>query len=80
MRQFMVRVIRSTDDDYADVVVDADTEKEAEANALAVVEAYPNSYFDEPEPPKYYVDLRSDVEDVTGGEYDSDTRVGTKHV
>lgn len=71
MKQFMVRIYRNTDGDYADVVVDAETEEDAKRLALAIVRFDPAMWFDVPEVPQYYVDSTTDVEDVTGGEYAS---------
>lgn len=70
-RQFMVRILRDTDEDYADVVVDAETEFSAKMIALNLVKANPAQWFDKPPEPKYLIDPASDVEDVTGGEYGS---------
>lgn len=74
-RQFMVRILRDTDEEYADVVVDAKSEKEASTIALNLVKEQPDQYFDDPKPPKYRVDHTSDIEDVTGGEYASANEV-----
>lgn len=68
-KQFMVRIIRDSDEDYADVVVDAESEDEAKGIALAEVQNNPEKWFDEPPKPRYLVDPSSDVEDVTDGEY-----------
>jgi hypothetical protein len=73
--QFMVRILRDTDDDYADVVVDAEDEESAKVIALNIVNANPGQWFDEPPLPKYIVDPTSDVEDVTDGEYASANEV-----
>lgn len=71
MKQFKVRILRDTDEDYADVVVDAKTEFSAKMIALNLVKANPSQWFGEPPEPKYLIDPFSDVEDVTGGEYAS---------
>lgn len=70
-RQFMVRILRDTDEDYADVVVDADDEASAKEMALNLVRANPDQWFDYPPPPKYIVDPASDVEDVSDCGYAS---------
>ncbi|MFK4060780.1 hypothetical protein [Brucella anthropi] len=75
MRQFLVRILRDTDEDYADVVVDADDEASAKETALSIVRANPDRWFDYPPQPKYVIDPSSDVEDVTGGEYASANEV-----
>ncbi|MCZ7496249.1 hypothetical protein O8B39_17250 [Agrobacterium rhizogenes] len=73
-RQFMVRILRDGEaDDYADVVVDADSEGEAKELALAIVRKNPGQWFDEPKPPTYSVDETSDVEELDGTEYASAT-------
>lgn len=71
MRQFMVRILRDTDDDYADVVVDAEGEEEAKITALRIVKASPDQWFGEPPEPTYAVDPSSDVEELDGTEYES---------
>lgn len=71
MTQFMVRILRDTDEDYADVVVDADDEAEAKELALAIVRKKPSQWFDTPQPPTYSVDEASDVEELDGSEYES---------
>lgn len=71
VRQFMVRILRDTDEDYADVVVDAETEFSAKMIALNLVNKRPDLWFSDQKPPKYLIDPSSDVEDVTGGEYAS---------
>jgi hypothetical protein len=72
MKQFMVRVLRDGEaGDYADVVVDADSEGEAKEIALAVVRKNPAQWFDEPKPPTYSIDESSDVEELDGTEYAS---------
>lgn len=73
MKQFMVRIMRDSDEEYADIVVDALSGAEASAKALKIVEADPNAFFGEPETPQFYVDPSSEVEDVTGGEFMSIT-------
>lgn len=70
-RQFMVRILRDTDEEYVELVVDAEHEDEAKTIALRLVNARPALYFSDPDDPKYIVDPTSDVEDVTGGEYAS---------
>lgn len=74
-RRFMVRILRSSDEEYVDMVVDAESEDEAKSISLCLVKANPFVYFGEPDEPAYYVDPTSDVEDVTGGEYDSANEV-----
>ena len=70
MRQYMVRILRSTDDDWADVVVNAKNEHYAKALALYDVSSDPESWFGDPAVPTYYLDDSTEVEDVTdGGEY-----------
>ncbi|MEL4071700.1 hypothetical protein WKW50_16265 [Ochrobactrum sp. GPK 3] len=76
MRQFMVRILRDTDEDYADVVVDADDEDCAEKTALNLVRANPDQWFDCPPQPKYLVDPASDVDDVSDCGYSSANEVG----
>ena len=71
MRQFMVRIVRSTDEEYTDLVVDAQDEEQAKRIAQEIVEKNPSLYFSDPEMPTYRPDPMSDVEDVTGGEYKS---------
>lgn len=72
MKQFMVRILQNGDDsDYADVVVDAETEFSAKMTALNIVRKNPGQWFDPPPPVTYSVDSSTDVEDVTGGEYAS---------
>lgn len=71
MKQFMVRILRDTDEDYADVVVDAETEFSAKMIALNLVNANPGQWFGEPPQPKYLIDESSDVEELDGSEYES---------
>lgn len=71
MTLYMVRIMRDYDDDYADVAVEAGSIKDAERVALDEVLACPQRYFDTPPPPRYFVDPSSDVEDLTGTEYDT---------
>lgn len=73
--QFMVRILRDTDEDYADVVVDADDEASAMETALNLVRANPDQWFDYPPQPKYIVDPSSDVEDVSDCGYASANEV-----
>lgn len=73
--QFMVRILRDTDEDYADVVVDADDEASAKEVALNIVRANPDQWFDYPPQPKYIVDPSSDVEDVSDCGYASANEV-----
>jgi len=68
MKHFMVRVLRSTDDDYADVVVKADEIGIAEKIAVDLVTADPSQFFGEPET-HYYVDPSQDTEEVSPNEY-----------
>lgn len=75
MRQFMVRILRDTDEDYADVVVDAEEEASAKETALNIVRANPDQWFDCPPQPKYIVDPSSDVEDVSDCGYASANEV-----
>lgn len=69
MKQFMVRVLRDTDEDHADVVVDAETEASAKIIALELVNANPSQWFSEPPQPKYLIDESSDIEELDGSEY-----------
>lgn len=73
--QFMVRILRDTDEDYADVVVDAADEESAKEIALNIVRANPDQWFDYPPPPKYIIDPASDVEDVSDCGYASANEV-----
>lgn len=73
MKQFMVRILRDPDEDYADLVVDADGEEEAKKLALAIVNKNPSQWFDTPKPPTYSIDASSDVEELDGSEYVSAT-------
>lgn len=73
-RQFMVRILRDGESyDYADVVVDADSEGVAKELALSIVRNNPSQWFDEPKPPTYSIDESSDVEELDGTEYASAT-------
>ncbi|MEH3108959.1 MAG: hypothetical protein PGN22_02780 [Agrobacterium cavarae] len=74
-RQFMVRIIRDSDDEHADIVVTTNSEEKAKALALSLARANPSLYFGDENAPQYYVDPSSDVEDVTGGEYASANEV-----
>jgi len=69
MPDFMVRIMRSSDDDFADVAVTAETEDEAASLALSIVRHDPSQWFDVPAQPIYFIDRSSEIEDVTGGEY-----------
>lgn len=73
-RQFMVRIVRD-DEDYADVVVDAENEERAKEVALAIVKANPDMWFGGITPPQYHVDESSDVEELDGTEYISANEV-----
>jgi len=75
LRQFMVRILRDTDEEYADIVVDAESEFQAKMIALNIVNKRPGLYFGDPADPQYIIDPSSDVEDVTGGEYASANEV-----
>ena len=68
MKHFMVRVLRSTGDDSADVVVKAETAFMAERIAVDIVEANPDEYFG-PVDVEYYVDPSQDTEEVSSDEY-----------
>jgi hypothetical protein len=69
LKQFMVRVLRDTDEDHADVVVDAETEASAKIIALDLVKANPAQWFSEPPQPRYLIDESSDVEELDRSEY-----------
>lgn len=71
-RQFMIRVIRSTDGEYADVVVDADDPRAAETKALEIVRRNPVQWFGDPVEPHYYAEL-GQTEELEPGEYQSAT-------
>lgn len=62
MPHFMVRVLRSGDDDYADVVVDAPERGIAEKLAVDIVIANPDQWFGPVEPPHYYFEEGSTEE------------------
>ncbi|WP_313666115.1 hypothetical protein [Shinella sp.] len=73
--QFMVRILRDTDEDYADVVVNADDETSAKEVALNLVRANPDQWFDCPPQPEYIIDPSSEVEDVSDCGYASANEV-----
>lgn len=75
LRQFMVRILRDTDGEYTDIVVDAEQEDAAKAVALQIVNARPHLYFGPPDDPKYIIDPSSDVEELDGTEYASANEV-----
>lgn len=68
--QYMVRILRSSDDEWADVVVDAYSEENAKFLAVAWVKDCPDQFFG-PSAERYYVDTSQEIEDVTGQDYKS---------
>ncbi len=74
-RQFMVRILRTPDEEYVDMVVDAEHEDAAKTIALGLVNARPALYFGDPDDPLYIVDPSSEVEELDRSEYISANEV-----
>ncbi len=63
--KYLVRVTRSSDEEWADVPVEADDWEKAKKKAIAEVILDPNKWFGDPPMPRYYVAYMDDDEEAS---------------